>query len=172
MNNLVKTFNDQDIRIINQPNGEVWFVAKDVCNALGIVQTSKAVERLDEDEKGVHSMPTLGGNQNMTIISESGLYKIIFQSNKPNAKLFTNWVTKEVLPSIRKTGSYESAPAVQKRTIHLSVDMVLACIEINDKTDRLKMAAALLGIDVNPALQRFAIEDTFKNLANKFSTAK
>jgi len=172
MNNLTKTFNDQDIRIINQPNGEVWFVNKDVCKALDISNHNDALSRLDDDEKLLSVLPTPAGNRNMTIISESGLYKIIFQSNKPNAKLFTNWVTKEVLPSIRKTGSYETAPAFPKRTIHLSVDMVLACIEINDKTDRLKMAAALLGIDVNPALQRFAIEDTFKNLANKFSTAK
>ena len=95
----------QQVRVeIN--NGQVWFVAKDVCDALGIVKYRDAVSRLDEDERVSVVLDTLGGKQRLTAISESGLYNLIFQSRKAEAKLFRKWVTSEVLPSIRRTGSY------------------------------------------------------------------
>lgn len=89
-------------------NGEFWLVAKDVCNILGLADIHTAIRSLDDDEKGRQSLPTPGGIQEMTIINESGLYKLTFRSNKPEAKKFTKWVTSEVLPSIRKTGRYET----------------------------------------------------------------
>lgn len=89
-------------------NGDVWFVAKDVCDALGLDNNRQALTRLDEDEKGVTKVDTLGGKQEMAIVNESGLYNLIFTSNKPEAKAFRKWVTSEVLPSIRKTGKYEA----------------------------------------------------------------
>lgn len=104
-----------EIRTVVQ-NGEPWFVAKDVCLALDVLwQGSKSLEFLDEDEKGVGFFPTPGGNQDMLIISESGLYTLLVRSNKPQAKVFRKWVTSEVLPTIRKTGHYEVPvqPAVQ-----------------------------------------------------------
>jgi prophage antirepressor-like protein len=107
-NQVIKQFEDKNIRIISQENGEIWFVGKDACNVLGIKNHKQTLERLDSDERGWYKTDTPGGKQSSIIISESGLYKIIFQSNKPNAKSFTNWVTKEVLPSIRKYGKYES----------------------------------------------------------------
>lgn len=85
-------------------DGEPWFVAKDVCNVLDM--TVEATRRLDEDEKGLTNIQTLGGNQSMTVINESGLYALIFRSNKPEAKQFSRWVRREVLPSIRKHGLY------------------------------------------------------------------
>ena len=89
---------------IEYVDGEPWFVAKDVCASLDIKQTSVAIKELDGDEKGVISIHTLGGNQDMLHVNESGLYGLIFQSRKPVAKKFLRWVTREVLPSIRKTG--------------------------------------------------------------------
>lgn len=92
--------------------GEPWFVAKDVCDILGLAFGRSSVQLLDDDEKGVHSMDTPGGKQEMTTINESGLYSLIFQSRKPEAKLFRKWVTSEVLPSIRKWGYYINPEAL------------------------------------------------------------
>jgi prophage antirepressor-like protein len=81
-------------------------VLKDLCYALEIQNSRDVFARLDEDEKGVDTIDTLGGNQEMSIVSESGLYKVVFQSRKENALKFQSWVTKEVILKIRKTGSY------------------------------------------------------------------
>lgn len=83
-----------------------WFVAKDACDCLKITNVSQACQTLDDDEKGIYKVYTLGGSQDMMLISESGLYALIMRSNKPEAKVFRKWVTSEVLPSIRKTGGY------------------------------------------------------------------
>lgn len=93
------------VRVINQ--GDVpWFVAADLCRALGIGNVSDAVRSLDDDEKDVGTIDTLGGHQEAVIVSESGLFALIFKSRKPHAAKFRKWVTAEVLPSIRKTGLY------------------------------------------------------------------
>lgn len=89
-------------------NNEPMFCLTDVCRALGLTQPSKVKERLNA--KGVNSIPTLtsGGKQTLLYINESNLYKVIFQSRKESAERFTEWVTSEVLPSIRKNGGYIS----------------------------------------------------------------
>ena len=94
--------------------GKPWFIAKDVCDCLGTA-TKDLPAILDEDEKGVDTIDTLGGPQQMTVISEPGLYSLVLRSRKPKAKAFKRWVTHDVLPSIRKTGAYTMAggwPAV------------------------------------------------------------
>jgi anti-repressor protein len=83
-------------------------VAKDICEILDLGTTSKAIERLDNDEKGVNSIPTLGGLQTLSVVSESGLYSLTLGSKKPEAKPFKRWITHEVIPTIRKTGGYVS----------------------------------------------------------------
>lgn len=83
------------IRVIER-DGDPWWVAKDVCDILGLGTTAKAVEGLDSDEKGVSIVHTIGGNQSMTIINEPGLYSLIFRSRKPEAKAFKRWITHEV----------------------------------------------------------------------------
>ncbi len=93
------------VRVIMR-DSEPWFVAKDVCECLDLANSRDAVSRLDDDEKGVGKADTLGGSQDMMLISESGLYTLVMRSNKPDAKVFRKWVTSEVLPSIRKTGGY------------------------------------------------------------------
>lgn len=84
----------------------VWFVAADVCRVLDLGNTAMAVERLDADEKGISIIDTPGGNQQMVVVNEAGLYALILTSRKPQAKEFKRWVTHEVLPSIRKRGLY------------------------------------------------------------------
>ena len=103
----IQIFNYQsnEVRTVEM-GGEPWFVLKDVCNILGVVNDRNVAARLDEDEKGVCQMDTLGGTQNVTVVSESGLYHVILRSDKPEAAPFRKWVTSEVLPSIRKNGGY------------------------------------------------------------------
>lgn len=108
-NEIVKksfVFNSTQIRtaIID---GEPWFVAKDVCKVLELENVTRALDGLEENEKGFTKSNTLGGEQTVLIISESGLYALIFKSRKPEAKAFRKWVTSEVLPTLRKTGKYE-----------------------------------------------------------------
>ena len=93
-------------------NGEPWAVGKDVATMLGYKETAKAIrEHVEEDDKGVSVLDTPGGKQEMVIINESGLYSLILSSKLPKAKEFKHWITSEVLPSIRKTGSYAIKPA-------------------------------------------------------------
>ena len=92
-----------EIRTV-EVNGEPWFVAADVCQALEISRTQ--VRRLDDDEKGVCSTHTLGGEQEMTTVNEPGLYSLILGSRKKEAKAFKRWITHEVIPSIRRNGGY------------------------------------------------------------------
>ena len=88
-------------------DGEPWFVGKDVANALGYSNPRKAmIDHVDSEDKGVTKRDTPGGNQEMTIINESGLYSLILSSKLPTAKQFKHWVTSEVIPSIRKNGGY------------------------------------------------------------------
>jgi hypothetical protein len=86
--------------------GEAWFIASEVCSFLEIKNTSDSVSGLDDDEKLLSALPIAGQNRNVLLISESGLYTLIFKSKKPSAKKFRKWVTKEVIPTIRKKGSY------------------------------------------------------------------
>lgn len=89
-----------------QLEDEVWFVASEVCKLLDIQNVTQAVSSLDDDEKLPYVLHRSGQNRSVTLISESGLYALIFKSKKPSAKQFRKWVTKEVIPSIRRTGSF------------------------------------------------------------------
>lgn len=89
-------------------DGEVWFVGKDVAEALGFTNSRDAIAtHVFDDDKGVEIIDTLGGKQKMTAINESGLYALVFGSRLESAKRFKRWVTYEVLPTIRNTGSYD-----------------------------------------------------------------
>lgn len=116
MTNIQKVFNykeGQQIRTV-VIDGEPWFVAKDVCGILKLSNPRITLSLLDEDEKGVHSIDTLGGRQETTILNESGLYSLILRSRKPEAKQFKRWATHEVLPSIRKNGMYMTKVVVHE----------------------------------------------------------
>lgn len=113
MNNEIQKFDfkGSSLRTLTDEAGEPWFVAKDVCDILGMSNPSMAVTALDKDEVAqIDPKDYLGSenrsNQAVNIVSEPGLYKLIMRSRKPEAKEFQRWVTHEVLPSIRKTGGY------------------------------------------------------------------
>lgn len=106
-NTLIKfDFERFELRSIIDDKGEPWFVARDICNILGLSNLNMAIQVLDDTEKGVNQIDTLGGKQSMVIVNESGMFALILRSDKPKAKELRKWVTSEVLPSIRKTGSY------------------------------------------------------------------
>ncbi len=107
MNQLQKvfTYSGSQVRTIIK-DGEVWFVAKDVCEVLGITKHRDAISRLSDRQRGSVKVDTLGGPQEMAAINEAGVYKLVFRSNKPEAERFSDWVAEEVLPTIRKTGGY------------------------------------------------------------------
>lgn len=90
--------------------GEPWFVAADVCRALEISNNRDALSRLDDDEKGVALTDTPGGEQELLIINEPGLYTLVLGSRKPEARAFKRWITHEVIPAIRKYGGSLRAP--------------------------------------------------------------
>jgi len=105
MDEIVKLYHDHPVRIIER-DGEPWFVAKDVCDVLEIRNNRDAIVALPDDEKGVGNTDTLGGKQEIAIVNEPGLYRLIFKSRKKEAEQFKHWVLHEVLPAIRKTGAY------------------------------------------------------------------
>lgn len=107
-NNNIQVFNNDrfgEVRSVVK-DGEPWFVAVDVCKALEIKNNRDALGRLDDDEKGVVSTDTLGGEQEVGVVNESGLYTLVLGSRKPEAKAFKRWITHDVIPAIRKTGGY------------------------------------------------------------------
>ena len=109
-------FENQDVRLIGTAERPEW-IAKDICRVLEISDVSNALKNLDADEKGTHIVRTLGGNQSLLTINESGLYSLVLRSRKPQAKKFKKWVTSEVLPAIRQTGHYSLAnPKSQAQT--------------------------------------------------------
>lgn len=141
-------FNQNAIQVINK-NGEAWFIASEVAAMLGYRDSYNMTRILDNDEKGTHNVSTLGGNQDVSVINESGFYHAAFKSRKPEVKPFRKWVTSEVLPTIRKTGGYQIG---QKTTA-------------DDRTGLRQAVAALVGrkgIDYSSAYsmihQRFNVE--------------
>lgn len=105
---------DYEIRAIVGDDGEPWLVARDICEVLDI-RTNDALGSLDEDEKGYDTVVTLGGPQQMAIVNEPGFYSLVLRSRKPEAKPFRRWVTHEVIPAIRRTGTYHHQPTPPSR---------------------------------------------------------
>ena len=133
-----------EIRTLNL-NGEPWFVAADVCKALELGNPSMTDERLDDDEKGISTIDTLGGKQCMAIINEPGLYSLVITSRKPEAKAFKRWITHEVIPSIRKHGAYIS-PNTEAVQVTPTIEQYIASARIiaTCRADRLRMVIGLL----------------------------
>ncbi len=143
------SYKGQQVRTVEH-NGEVWFVAKDVCDVLEIKNANDTVQKmLDDDEKGIEKVYTPGGNQNMTVISESGCYGLILRSNKPEAKNFARWVRKEVLPQIRRHGAYVPDSALRNPEFIKQLAARLDAIEAENKELRERidkdMACTTLG---------------------------
>lgn len=125
-------FNDAAVRVTMRDD-EPWFVAKDVCDVLAHSNSRMAIADLDEDEKGVSITDTLGGPQKINLISESGLYALIFKSRKPEAKKFRKWVTSVVIPAIRKTGGY-ALPMARAQLDEVRELLITSARGVRDKT--------------------------------------
>jgi anti-repressor protein len=140
---LTKYFDGCEVRIIFDDSGNPWWVARDACEAIGLSKYRDAIARLADDERGSARLDTLGGPQEMATINEPGLYALIlgcvpsFADSDPRkdektarVRRFKTWVTHEVLPSIRKTGSY-SAPAapqtLEQRALGVIADLKALC---------------------------------------------
>lgn len=148
-------FEGSQVRVVTDARGEPWFVAADVLSTISLDR--KALERLDDDEKGVNSIHTPGGTQEMTTVNEPGLYALVLGSRKAEAKRFKRWVTHEVLPAIRKTGSYAvSAMAALPAPTQDRVTSLLLIGEAVAKVPGVKvgiaMAATLTCIHENTGL--------------------
>lgn len=143
----VWNYESSEIRTV-QVNGEPWFVLADVCKVLELSSPHKVADRLENDERNqIPVTDSLGRYQNTAIINESGLYTVILRSDKPQAKPFRKWVTSEVLPSIRKHGSY----SVQSQFADLSPQLqVLIQMETRQKqieARQAEQATALAGLE-------------------------
>lgn len=131
---LSNMFEGHEIRTAIKNDGTIWFVLTDVCSVLGIENNRNVAARLRENQRGVHTMDTLGGSQEMTLVSETGLYSVILKSRSPKAEPFQIWVEDVVLPSIRKTGRYGSSePTFDPRDPKQVVKVALQLIEVNQE---------------------------------------
>lgn len=127
----VFSFGNQEVRTVTDEHGEAWFVAADVCAALDLPNTTRALERLDPDEQALISIQGISrGNDEVNIVNESGLYALIFGSRKEAAKRFKRWVTSEVLPAIRKTGYYahDESTSLQQPASAEAVEAVMKVV--------------------------------------------
>jgi len=132
MSNLQQfQFNSKDIRVIEK-EGEPWFVAKDVCDILEIQNVTQALDRLDEDER---SMFNIGRQGETNIINESGLYSLVLSSRKPEAKAFKKWITSEVIPQIRKTGSYQRPKSLEELSLEVITGLTARIQEMTPKAE-------------------------------------
>lgn len=148
-------YGEQAVRVVTDAQGEPRFVASDVLQVLQLDR--KALERLDADEKGVSSIHTLGGSQDMVVVTEGGLYSLILGSRKPEAKPFKRWVTHEVLPAIRKGGSYTlpagmALPVAKRDEVAALLLIGEAVAKVPGVKPGMAMAATLTCIESNTGL--------------------
>lgn len=149
-------FNSQQVRILSV-NGDPWFIASDVCKILELGNVSKALSRLDSEEimsLDRESILTLSDDPNtvrLSAISESGLYSLTLGSRKPQAKEFKRWVTREILPTIRKTGKYEIAPSAP--ALPQDYEEALAALLVSVREQKALTAANQKLIEANQSLE-------------------
>lgn len=167
MNDLqIFNYNGNEVRTV-QKGGEPWWVLKDVCEIFGETNYRRVSGRLDEDEKGVSQINTHGGLQSMTVINEAGLYTVLFamqpekargvtdeyvQQRQEQLRSFRKWVTGEVLPSIRKTGSYTLPQTTDGKIALLAqghMELKAEVDEIKTDLEMLKMDLPLLPIEAD-----------------------
>jgi prophage antirepressor-like protein len=146
------------VRVVIDKHGNPWWVAKDVCDVLGLDNVTWALKKLDEDEFSTAKViDAMGREQETYVVNESGLYALIMTSRKPEAKAFKKWVTSEVLPSIRKTGSYGHKPQQQLDLTNLDPDVMLDAL-INVQQLRKQEKAKLLELQEEKAKLEVRLE--------------
>lgn len=172
--NKVTIFKYEENKLVRTMDisGEPWFVLKDVCDVLGLSTPARVAERLDSDEVSqAHLIDSVGRSQEMTIISESGLYNVILRSDKPEAKPFRKWVTAVVLPSIRKNGGYITGQEELSPQELMAKALLVAQKTLTDRDARIKELTAQNQI-MQPKAEYFD-ELVARNLLTNFrETAK
>jgi len=135
------TFQNRQVRVAGTPENPL-FCAADVCAVLGFSSPNQTIANLPDDEKGVETFDTPGGRQKLTVLSESGLYRLIFRSTKPVAEEFRRWVLHEVLPSIRRTGGYQTpSPASGGSALDYAEALIKAMREQENRLTRVESLA-------------------------------
>jgi prophage antirepressor-like protein len=142
-------FDECLVRAVDK-DGNPWFVGKDICTALGIVKHHQALDALDEDERGTCIVGTPSGDQSMIIISEPGVYRLVFRSRKEEAERFKRWLAHEVLPQIRRTGVY--APEAGRAPPPSAFELDVQHAPLSAKTDYLRLVAKLRGREAAVAM--------------------
>ena len=133
-------FEEHTVRTIVQ-DGEPWFVLKDVCEVLEIKNASQAGKKLDPKDICSTYTPTAGGRQKVNAVNESGLYDVILDSRKPQAKTFRRWVTSDVLPSIRKHGAYMTPAKIEEALLNPDTLIQLATTLKEERQKRIEAEA-------------------------------
>ncbi len=151
MTNDVMLFRNEEFGEIRSLNidGEPWFVGKDVAEALGYNNSRDAIRKhIDTEDKGVANCDTLGGEQELTIINESGLYSLILSSRLESAKKFKRWVTTQILPAIRKHGAYATDETLEKALTspEFGIRLLTALKDERDKVQKLEVENAFLSV--------------------------
>lgn len=149
--------------------GEPWFVAKDVCEALGLGNMSQAVARLDDDEKGVISNDTPGGIQEFRAINEPGLYSLIMSSRKPEAREYKRWVTHEVLPAIHRDGAYVATDGTEDDMLLMARALKAADRSMKRKDaiiDELRPKALVADAVFAPSQTLYTVTEAARSIAN------
>lgn len=131
-------FDGSQVRVVVDLEGNPWWVAADVCSALGLLDVSDAVGRVEESDRGSTPIRSGGQLRQMKIVNESGLWDLVLDSRKPEARRFRKWVTSEVIPSIRRTGSFSVVPQSFAEALELAA---VQQREIEDKQRELEAAA-------------------------------
>ena len=163
-------FGAHEVRELEK-DGQSWFVAKDICEALGFGNHRQAITtHVPEEDRGVQILDTLGGKQELTFVNESGLYALIFGSTKPEAKAFKRWVTHEVLPSIRKQGFYKlerEVAELKDKALNAHEWYFEARQECRDLQERYTKKGSILHLD-----EREKIKESLRNGISIMETAR
>lgn len=167
--NELQIFNNEEFGKIRTVtiNNEPWFVSKDVATALGYSNSRDAISKhVFDDDKGVAKCDTPSGRQEMSVINESGLYALIFGSKLDSAKRFKHWVTSEVLPSIRRSGSYQK-PLTPEQMMRIQLEM------IDDVSGRVTKLENTMNIDYGQqrVLEKEVAKVVIESLGGKDSNA-
>ena len=157
MNDLqIFDYNGTPLRTVEK-DGELWWVLRDVCNVLGINKTTDVAARLDSDEVGQTDVLDSNGTRQISyIINEPGLYNVILRSDKPEAKDFKRWVTHEVLPSIRRHGSYALAPTQPMTPAQLLAAQAQLLVDMERRMDEMQGQTRALEAKVDTAMKAFS----------------
>lgn len=163
----LRTFNFEELPVRTlEVDGEPYFIGKDVADILGYTNSRKTLsDYVDEEDKLTSRIVTSGQNRNVTIINESGLYSLIFSSKLENAKRFKRWVTSEVLPSLRRTGTYQTKPLTTSEQIQL---IAQGNTELDERVTKIEETYPIMHGEAKH-IQRLVAQKVAEIVRNKFN---